>query len=73
MFITVQILSALIMVATLVNALAVFHQMFTNPKENDSIIYLVIQILTALAAIFVYIYLNYILQKRSATPFLFGL
>lgn len=61
MLITVQVLSALIMITTLVNALAVFHQMFTNPKENDSIIYLVIQIITALAAMFIYIYLNYVL------------
>lgn len=61
MFIIAQVLSALVMIATLINALAVFHQMFTSPKEQDSIIYLVIQILTALAAMFIYIYLNYLL------------
>lgn len=61
MFIIAQVLSALVMIATLVNAIAVFHQMFTNPKEQDSIIYLIIQIITALAAMFVYIYLNYLL------------
>lgn len=61
MFIIAQVLSALVMIATLINALAVFHQMFTSPKEQDSIIYLIIQILTALAAMFIYIYLNYLL------------
>lgn len=61
MFIIAQVLSALVMIATLVNAIAIFHQMFTSPKEQDSIIYLIIQILTALAAMFVYIYLNYLL------------
>lgn len=61
MLIIAQVLSALVMIATLINALAVFHQMFTSPKEQDSVIYLIIQILTALAAMFIYIYLNYIL------------
>lgn len=61
MFIIAQVLSALVMIATLVNAIAVFHQMFTSPKEHDSIVYLIIQIITALAAMFVYIYLNYLL------------
>ena len=61
MLIIAQVLSALIMIATLINALAVFHQMFTSPKEQDSLIYLIIQILTALAAMFIYIYLNYLL------------
>lgn len=61
MFVIAQVLSALVMIATLINALAVFHQMFTSPKEQDSIIYLIIQILTALAAMFIYIYLNYLL------------
>lgn len=61
MLIIAQVLSALVMIATLINALAVFHQMFTSPKEQDSVIYLIIQIITALAAMFIYIYLNYIL------------
>ena len=61
MFIIAQISSALVMIATLANALAVFHGMFNGTDERNSIPYLVIQILTALAAIFVYIYLNYLL------------
>lgn len=61
MLIIAQVLSALVMIATLINALAVFHQMFTSPKEQDSVVYLIIQIITALAAMFIYIYLNYIL------------
>lgn len=58
---TAQVLSALVMIVTLVNALAVFHGMFNGTDEQDSTPYLVIQILTALAAIFVYVYLNYLL------------
>ena len=62
MFITAQVLSAFVMVVTLVNAISIFYQMFNNGvDERNTIQYLVIMILTALAAIFIYIYLNYIL------------
>lgn len=61
MLITVQALSAFVMVVALANALAVFHRMFNGTDKRNSIPYLVIMIVTALAAMFVYIYLNYIL------------
>lgn len=62
MFIAAQVLSAFVMIVTLVNAISIFYQMFNNGvDERNTIPYLVTMIITALAAMFVYIYLNYIL------------
>lgn len=61
MFIAAQALSAFVMIVTLINALAVFYRMFNGTDKRNSIPYLAVMIVTALAAMFVYIYLNYIL------------
>lgn len=62
MFIAAQVLSAFVMIVTLVNAISIFYQMFNNGvDERNTIPYLVIMIITALAAMFIYIYLNYVL------------
>nr|DAF55245.1 MAG TPA: hypothetical protein [Siphoviridae sp. ctZHD14] len=62
MFIAAQVLSAFVMIVTLVNAISIFYQMFNNgADERNTIPYLAIMIITALAAMFIYIYFNYLL------------
>lgn len=63
MFITyaAQILSALVMFFVGTNAIMVFYKMIEGTDERNSIPYLVINIIMAIAAIFVYVYLNYLM------------